>query len=70
MVETGSPYRSGHYYNPPNDDRRGNNAGHFQQDYKEKRKLLIRWSHYFPHEHVKEFDVSSASFQDYIYIAQ
>ena len=57
MVETGSPYRSNHRFNPP-DDPRNNSAGHFQQDYKEKRKLLIRWSHYFPHEHVKEFDVS------------
>ena len=22
----------------------------FLEDYKEKRKLLVRWSHYFPHE--------------------
>ena len=62
MVETGSPYR---HHQPmgrgrgvrrdPGDD--GNNASNFMQDYKEKKKLLIRWSHYFPHEHVKEFDV-------------
>ena len=57
MVDTGSPYRSNHnHFNPPDDPR--NSAGNFQQDYKEKRKLLIRWNHYFPHEHVKEFDVS------------
>ncbi len=62
MVETGSPYRSHHYnhYNHPPDDNGDprNAAMNFQQDYKEKRKLLIRWNHYFPHEHVKEFDVS------------
>jgi hypothetical protein len=56
MVDTASPYRSNYNnYIPPDDPR--NSAGNFQQDYKEKRKLLIRWGHYFPHEHVKEFDV-------------
>lgn len=27
------------------------------QDFKEKRKLLLRWNLYFPHEHVKDYDV-------------
>lgn len=29
----------------------------FMSDFKEKRKLLVRWPAYFPHETVKEFDV-------------
>lgn len=28
----------------------------FLQDHKEKRKLLERWPHYFPHEPIKDFD--------------
>ena len=67
MVETGSPYRGNHFH-PPNDPRRS--AGNFQQDYKEKRKLLIRWGHYFPHEHVKEFDVRSHILARLIIIAE
>ena len=31
----------------------------FLQDHKEKRKLLERWPHYFPHEPIKDFDVST-----------
>jgi hypothetical protein len=61
MVDTGSPYRhhqtfggGGARRNPADDN---NNASNLMQDYKEKRKLLIRWNHYFPHENVKEFDV-------------
>ncbi len=58
MVDTGSPYRGNYGKNSSNKyDDRGENVEHFMQDYKEKRKLLIRWSHYFPHENVKEFDV-------------
>lgn len=67
MVDTGSPYRGN--YNGKNNNKYYDNGGgggaddnnvdHFMQDYKEKRKLLIRWSHYFPHENVKEFDVSA-----------
>ena len=59
MAETASPFRSHFYGGAAADpgDPRGN--PNFHQDYKEKRKLLIRWSHYFPHEHVKEFDVSN-----------
>ena len=33
----------------------------FLQDHKEKRKLLERWPHYFPHEPAKEFDVSQTN---------
>ena len=68
MVDTGSPFRN--TFRGGSSHGGGGDADNYMQDYKEKRKLLIRWSHYFPHEHIKEFDVSSASFQDYIYIAQ
>ena len=32
----------------------------FMSDFKEKRKLLVRWGAYFPHENVKEFDVTQS----------
>ena len=38
-------------------DNQFGNSDEFLEDYKEKRKLLIRWSHYFPHEPLKDFDV-------------
>jgi hypothetical protein len=38
------------------------NAEDFIQDQKEKRKLLDRWPHYFPHEPIKDFDVSLLRF--------
>ena len=38
----------------PND-----NIDDYLQDFKEKRKLLVRWNLYFPHECVKEFDVTN-----------
>ena len=34
-------------------------AEDFINDSKEKRKLLERWPHYFPHEPIKDFDVST-----------
>jgi hypothetical protein len=58
MVDTGSPYRDNFAgRGRPGDD----NVDHFMQDYKEKKKLLVRWQYYFPHENVKEFDVSLLS---------
>ena len=59
----GSPYsaRGGNYNNrgqPPNNN---NEIDDYLQDFKEKRKLLVRWNLYFPHENVKEFDVSENS---------
>ena len=55
MVDTGSPYRGGGFSN----HNRHGEVDNYMQDYKEKRKLLVRWPHYFPHENVKEFDVST-----------
>ena len=57
MNDNGTPYRN-HYnvggYPPQGDD----NVDNYMQDFKEKRKLLIRFPIYFPHENAKEFDVS------------
>jgi hypothetical protein len=33
-------------------------VNNFLHDHQEKRKLLVRWAHYFPHEPNKDFDVS------------
>lgn len=40
------------------------NVEDYMQDYREKRKLLVRWSQYFPTENVREFDVSFYSVLD------
>ena len=37
---------------PPSDQ-----VDDYMQDFREKRKLLVRWSLYFPLENVREFDV-------------
>ncbi len=54
-------------------DNRGGPDGEvdeYIQDFKEKRKLLVRWNHYFPHESVKEFDVSFFIFKFKLQISQ
>lgn len=37
------------------------NPDEYLEDFKEKKKLLISWPHYFPHEPQKEFDVGLLS---------
>ncbi len=46
----GSPFKRGFGDDPTVED--------FMSDFKEKRKLLVRWASYFPHEIAKEFDVN------------
>ena len=61
----GSPFKprggGGKNYQRRNDYDAGGgddtNVEEFMTDFKEKRKLLVRWPTYFPHENVKEFDV-------------
>lgn len=59
----GSPHYRGNNrggYNNNNNNSGGGgdeNVEDYMLDYKEKRKLLVRWSCYFPNEVVKEFDV-------------
>jgi hypothetical protein len=60
MVDTGSPFRDTFRWGSSHGG--GGDADNYMQDYKEKRKLLVRWGHYFPHENVKEFDVSFSPF--------
>lgn len=77
MNDRGSPYRQNNHYGgrggfagsddggqPPG----GENVEDYMLDFKEKRKLLVRWNHYFPHENAKEFDVSENNHS--IFIAQ
>lgn len=45
---------SGNYGGNPDEP----NVDDFLRDHKEKKKLLDRWPHYFPHEPTKDFDVS------------
>jgi hypothetical protein len=47
----------------------GANVEDFLHDHQEKRKLLDRWPHYFPHEPLKDFDVSK-QFNSHFLLAQ
>ena len=48
---------SGNNRNPHNRSN-GSHNDEFLEDYKEKRKLLVRWDLYFPHEPLRDFDVN------------